>query len=262
MKGTVKKFGADKAYAAEVFDLYKIEQQKHTGISLYSAGEDFDFFVIVAFIADNNAQVEYKDIYYPAVIAKFLKSLKPDKAPVILFGGNGTEHRYIYDPPVDSRLWLWEGIAGGGGFWNCYFNGYFPGDAPDTRNAYLTSDAYEFLEANEAFMKNLQPVTDIGILYSKPTGELVGDDQFANSMKGVIRFLEENHFQYGFVADQLLTLAQLQRFKLLFLPNVMVLDELQVQIIKEWVNQGGKLIASFETSLYDESGEQRADFGL
>lgn len=262
MRSTVKKFGDDKAYAAEVFDLYKIEQQKHTGISLYSAAEYFDFFVIVAFVADNTAKVEYKDIWYPAAIIKFLKSLEPNKAPVILFGGNGTEHRYIYDPPLDSRLWLWEAAAAAGGFWNCYFNGYYPGDAPDHRNAYLARDAYRFVQQHESFLQGQQPVTDIGIFYSKPSGEFNGDASFTGSMRGVQRLMAENHYQYGFVSDKLLSSEALKAFKILFLPNVTALSDQHIQVIQEWVKQGGKLISSFQTSLFDESGLARKDFGL
>ena len=262
MRGTVKKYGNDKTYAAEVFDMYKIEQQKHTGISLYSAAEYFDFFVIVAFLADNGREVEYKDIYYPAAIVKFLKSLEPGKAPVILFGGNGTEHRYIYDPPLDSRLWLWEAAAAGGGFWNCYFNGYYPANAPDARNAWLAADAYKYLLDNEAFLQHLQPVTDIGIMYSKPSGELLGDKDFSGSMRGVQRLLAENHYQYGFVSDKLLTAEKLREFRVLFMPNVAALSDRHLMLIKDWVNQGGKLISSYKTSLYDDNGAARKDFGL
>jgi hypothetical protein len=262
MRGTVKKYGDDKTYAAEVFDMYKIEQQKQTGISLYSAAEYFDFFVIVAFLADNSREIEYKDIYYPAAIVKFLKSLEPGKAPVILFGGNGTEHRYIYDPPLDSRLWLWEAAAAGGGFWNCYFNGYYPAKAPDARNAYMATDAYKYLLDNEAFLQQMQPVTDIGIFYSKPSGELLGDKDFSESLRGVQRLMAENHYQYGFVSDRLLTAEKLKEFRVLFLPDVAALSDEHVMIIRNWVRQGGKLISSFKTSLYDEHGKERKDFGL
>jgi len=262
MRGTVKKYGEDKTYAAEVFDLYKIEQQKHTGISLYSAAEHFDFFVIVAFVADNTAKVEYKDIWYPAAIIKFLKALEPHKAPVILFGGNGTEHRYIYDPPLDSRLWLWEAAAAGGGFWNCYFNGYTPANAPDRRNAYLATDAYRYIRDHEDFLQNLKPVTDIGILYSKPSGEFLGDEAFSASLRGMQRFFAENHLQYGFVSDKGLTPEALRDFKILFLPNIAALSNEHIQSIRDWVEQGGKLISTFQSSLFDDHGAERTDFGL
>lgn len=262
MRSTVKKYGNDKTYSAEVFDMYRIEQQKETGISLYSAAEYFDFFVIVAFLADNSTEVEYKDIYYPAAIVKFLKSLEPGKAPVILFGGNGTEHRYIYDPPLDSRLWLWEAAAAGGGFWNCYFNGSYPANAPDSRNAYLASDMYKYLLDNEALIQHLQPVTDIGVMYSKPSGEQLGDIDFSGSMRGVQRFLAENHYQYGFVSDKQLTEEKLSEFKVLLMPDISALSDEHVKIISDWVKKGGKLISSFQTSLFNEKGIARNDFGL
>jgi len=262
MRSTVKKYGNDKTYAAEVFDMYKVEQQKETGISLYSAAEYFDFLVIVAFIADNSAKIEYKDIYYPAAIVKFLKSLKPEKAPVILFGGNGTDHRYISAAPLDTRLWLWEAAACGGGFWNCYFNGYYPANAPDARNAYITCDSYKYLQDNSEILQNIQPVTDIGVMYSKPSGELTGDEDFETSMRGVQRFLEENHYQYGFISDRQLSAEKLKHFKLLFLPDVEALSSEHVQLIEEWVSNGGKLISTFKTSLYDENGVSRNEFGL
>jgi len=261
MRGTVKKYGSDKSYAAEVFDMYKIEQQKQTGISIYSAAEYFDFSVIVAFLAENSKTVEYKDIWYPAAIVKFLKSLEPGKSPVILFGGNGTEHRYIHAPPLDTRLWLWEAAAAGGGFWNCYFNGYYPANAPDARNAYLATDIYKYLKDNE-FLKQIKPVTDIGVFYSKPSGEHIGDSEFSGSMRGVQRLMAENHYQYGFISDKMLTPKNLDKFKVLLMPNVTVLSNDQLVIIKEWVKKGGKLISTYQTSLFNEQWVQRSDFGL
>jgi len=262
MRATVKKYGKDKSYAAEVFDMYQVAQQKHTGISLYSAAEYFDFFVTVSFVADNFANVVYKDIYYPSAIVKFLKSLEPDKSPVILFGGNGTEHRYIYDPPIDFRLWLWEAAASGGGFWNCYFNGSSPANTLDRRNAYLESDAYEYIQNNENLIQALQPVTDVAVFYSKATGQLVGDDDFSFSIKGTLRFLEEGHYQYGFISDRNLTKEKLNRIKVLIMPNVAALSDDHTTLIINWVKDGGKLIATYQTSLYNENGKIRNDFSL
>lgn len=262
MRTTVKKFGEDKSYAAEVFDMYDVTSQKHSGISLYSAAKYFDFFVTVSFIANNSLNVEYKDIYYTSAIVKFLKSLEPDKSPVILFGGNGTEHRYIYEPPIDSRIWLWEAAGTGGGFWNCYFNGSTPNTTMDTRNAYMESDAYKYILNNEPLIQKLQPVTDVAVFYSKASGELLGDEDFSLPLKGTIRLLEENHYQYGFVSDLALTIEKLSKSKVLVMPNVAALSNENAALIREWVNDGGKLIATFQTSLFDEVGKMRTNFSL
>jgi hypothetical protein len=181
---------------------------------------------------------------------------------VILFGGNGTEHRYIYDPPLESRLWLWETAGVGGGFWNCYFNGSYPANTLDTRNAYLASDAYQYIFNNQELIQNLQPVKDIAIFFSKASGQLLGDDDFSLPLKGVFRLMEEGHYQYGFVTDSELDPDNLNQFKVLIMPNVAALSDDHLNIIRDWVDGGGRLIATFQTSLFDEFGIQRGDFGL
>ena len=104
-----------------------------------------------------------------------------------------------------------KAAAAGGGFWNCYFNGYYPANAPDSRNAYLATDMYKYLSDNE-FLKDLKPVTDIGVFYSKPSGEQLGDSDFSGSMRGVQRLMAENHFQYGFISDKMLSVQEPDEF--------------------------------------------------
>jgi hypothetical protein len=48
----------------------------------------------------------------------------------------------------------------------------------------------------------------------------------------------------------------------LLLPNVAMLSDRQCGQIRDYVHSGGSLMASFETSLYDQNLKQRADFGL
>ena len=50
--------------------------------------------------------------------------------------------------------------------------------------------------------------------------------------------------------------------KLLLLPNAALMSDAQIDIVRAYVAQGGGLIASYETSLFDEQGRRRADFGL
>jgi hypothetical protein len=262
MQNTVKKYGEDKAYTAEVFNMFDVNQQKHTGIDLYSAAKFFDFLVTVSFIADNQTPVQYKELSYGATIIKFLKSLNTGKSPVILFGGNGTEHRYIYDPPIDLRQWLWESAGNGGGFWNCYFNGAYPAATIDVRNAFLPEDAYAYQQQNEALIQQLEPVKDVAIYYSKSSAQLLGDESFSQPIRGMIRMLHDAHFQYGYISDYALSPEILDQCRVLILPNVVSMDEGHANLIRNWVKEGGKLIATFETSLYDEEGHRRNDFLL
>jgi hypothetical protein len=60
----------------------------------------------------------------------------------------------------------------------------------------------------------------------------------------------------------LLDAAHVSQFKTLILPNVLALSDAQCQQLLDFVARGGGLIATHETSLYDEWGVRRNNFGL
>jgi hypothetical protein len=52
------------------------------------------------------------------------------------------------------------------------------------------------------------------------------------------------------------------RFSVLVLPNLAAMTEAQLEAVRRFVAAGGSLVATGETSLYDEDGNARADFAL
>src|SRR5205814_6529208 len=54
----------------------------------------------------------------------------------------------------------------------------------------------------------------------------------------------------------------IDRFKLLILPNIAALSDAQCDQLRQYVSRGGSLVATHETSLYDEWGVRRQNFGL
>jgi hypothetical protein len=64
------------------------------------------------------------------------------------------------------------------------------------------------------------------------------------------------------VHDRLLDPAHLAQFKTLILPNIAALSDAQCGQLRAFVANGGSLIATHETSLYDELGNRRMNFGL
>ena len=64
------------------------------------------------------------------------------------------------------------------------------------------------------------------------------------------------------VHDRLLNAEHTDQFKLLILPNIAALSDQQCGQLRAYVQRGGSIVATHETSLYDEWGVRRADFGL
>jgi hypothetical protein len=79
---------------------------------------------------------------------------------------------------------------------------------------------------------------------------------------GVFRVGLEDHLPITLITDQDLTAARLKPYKALILPNAAALSNAQIATIREFVQNGGGLVATCETSLFDELGHPRPNFAL
>ncbi len=80
--------------------------------------------------------------------------------------------------------------------------------------------------------------------------------------QGLYDALLQGRFAFDFVHEDRLEPERLAKYRALVLPNVAMLSDRQCQQLRDYVQSGGSLMASFETSLYDENLKPRADFGL
>jgi hypothetical protein len=74
--------------------------------------------------------------------------------------------------------------------------------------------------------------------------------------------LVEARVPFELIHEAFLTPARLDPFKLLILADAAALSEAQCAAIREFVTRGGSVLATLASSLFDESGVRRADFGL
>ncbi len=79
---------------------------------------------------------------------------------------------------------------------------------------------------------------------------------------GVYRMGMEEHLPINLITEMDLRSDVLNRYQVLILPNVACLSDAQVETIRQYVRQGGGLVATCETSLCDELGNFRGDFAM
>ncbi len=88
------------------------------------------------------------------------------------------------------------------------------------------------------------------------------EERYLAAVFGTFRAAVEEHLPVNVINDWNLNPRDLARYKVLILPNTACLDDAQVAAIEEFVRQGGGLIASLDTSLFDEFGTPRKNFAL
>ncbi len=88
------------------------------------------------------------------------------------------------------------------------------------------------------------------------------EERYMASVFGAFRATVEEHLPLTVINDWNLNTADLARYKVLILPNTACLDLAQTAAVATFVRNGGGLIASLDTSLFDEYGTPRANFAL
>jgi hypothetical protein len=188
-----------------------------------------------------------------------------NKAIVGIFS-MGLEDKYRWKDSVQSgdeiRLWVADGIANGLRPWFTKFDC----KVIDPRWLPVVEEIYKWHFANEAYLRNVRPLARVGMVYSQQTAEFYGGDNARSKVEdpslGFYQALVEARIPFEMVHDQLLDPEHIHQFRTLILPNIAALSMAQCQQLKDFVQQGGRLVATFETSLYNERGVRQPDFGL
>lgn len=178
----------------------------------------------------------------------------------------GVEEPYRWKDSVQSaaeiRIWVAEGTANGLRPWVTKFSGTLY----DPRWLKVVEEIYAWHHRAEPYLRNEQSLARVGLVYSQQTAAFYGGDRAREKAEdhilGFYQALVEARIPFDMVHDRLLDPEHVAPFKLLILSNIASLSDQQCRQLRDYVSRGGSLIATFETSLYDEWGARRTDFGL
>jgi hypothetical protein len=79
---------------------------------------------------------------------------------------------------------------------------------------------------------------------------------------GMTRALVESHIPFDVISEHNASLAVLNQYRVVILANTTCLSDRLVDTLRDYVARGGGLVATYESSLYDEWGKARPDFAL
>ncbi|HEV2274810.1 MAG TPA: beta-galactosidase trimerization domain-containing protein [Acidobacteriaceae bacterium] len=178
----------------------------------------------------------------------------------------GLEEEYRWKDSVQNgdeiRLWVADGISQDLRPWFTKFNAKLI----DRRWLPVVEEIYTWHHSNEDYLRNERSFARVGMVYSQQTASFYGGPKaqakVADPALGFYEAMVEARIPFEMVHDHLLDIEHIDQFRTLILPNVAALSTAQCDQLRAFVDRGGSIVATYETSLYDEWGVRREDFGL
>lgn len=85
---------------------------------------------------------------------------------------------------------------------------------------------------------------------------------WCETFQGMARLMMEEHLPYDILVAENITAESVSKYDLLVFSNISHLSDGVCDTIREYVRQGGRILATGETSIYTERGDKRPDFAL
>lgn len=164
-------------------------------------------------------------------------------------------------PEAEVRIWATQGFAGGIQPWWHHI-----GSVHEDKRQYETAEPlFQWHRENEQYLLDRSPHASVGVVWSQKNNDFVGKADPENRTfapyRGVWQSLVRERIP--FIPVNIDDLArEIKNLKLLILPNLAAMSEEHCNIIRSFVDAGGSVIASGDTSLNEENGDLREDFAL
>ena len=140
----------------------------------------------------------------------------------------------------------------------------------DTENREYVRYPFGIIKKHEKKLEGLESVPYVGVVfaYDSPRGHvqngwLTGTTNARTSTRGAFSACLYNHVQAGAISEFILDNPEkLKKYPILYLANIPYLSDERIKNIIDYVANGGNLIASYATSLFDAKGNKQSRFGL
>lgn len=126
---------------------------------------------------------------------------------------------------------------------------------------------FDFQKENDALLRSVRSRPQVGILVSTQTIDWYAGDHFVgsayeNCFHGAYKLLKANSYESEPFLDWQMSAQSLARYPMVYVPNAPCLSDAQCAMLADYVRNGGRLLATHLTSVADEYGRVRQNFGL
>jgi hypothetical protein len=174
--------------------------------------------------------------------------------------------------PMDGeQLRMDAAVATAAGAGYCYWglNRWFyePAGSLDRPSIHGLKDVFEFRRSNQALFDETRSQDHVGILLCTQAIRWYQDakfvpDAYSNYYYGAFQLLKDMGYDSEPFLDYRMTPESLAKYKVVFVPNAPCLSDVQCAALTSYVESGGTLVCTHLTSLADEYGRRRGNFGV
>jgi len=188
-----------------------------------------------------------------------------------LSGGKPTwasrNYFHMYRPPTATTpTAIKQGIleifiAGGSPLVLIFLSSYIQ----DKRLLDVIAQEFSRIERIEDYMDDVEPLRYVGVVFSSSTRDWYGKDKpepYTSEVRGFFFANLYSNIPVEFIVSPDIRYEELRKYKCIILANTACISDEQAKEIERYVVNGGGLIASYQTSLYTEKGNERYDFAL
>ena len=177
---------------------------------------------------------------------------------------------WFSDPIEGEQLQLDAAVATTAGVGYCYWGLnrlFYDPDALDRPSIRNLKAVFDFRRENEALFNAVRPEPKVGVLLCTQAIGWYHDDTFvpdaySNYYYGAFQVLKDLGYDSEPFLDYRMTAESLKKYKVVFVPNAPCLSDAQCAALTGYVEDGGTLVATHLTSIADEYGRKRGNYGL
>ena len=206
---------------------------------------------------DHQSRSDSEGFQHNALTGKLIHGLLgwdkliPESMPMYQMGR--PTFRLASKPEPEARMWMLAGFAGGIQPWWHHISAYH-----EDRRMYRTAEPIlRWHKANEQYLVNRRPIASVGVVWSQRNTDFYGRDNpeelVDQPWRGFTQALIRARIPYLPVHVDHIE-REGPNLAVLILPNLAAMSDEQVAAVRRFVERGGALIATGQTSLLQRVG--------